>query len=96
MACIVVNAFLPYYEKTHDWPALAWWIHDHVPGYSSMVFFAKLAAFNIGWHEIPEKKISSYVPPKGVLTKPGMENFDGSHTHAYEAFLTQLSEKTSQ
>ena len=31
-----------------DW-ALAWYIHDHVPGYTEMVFFPKLAAFNIRW-----------------------------------------------
>jgi hypothetical protein len=46
-ACIVVNSFVEYYEKTGDWQALAWWIHDNIPGYSSMYFFPKLAAFNI-------------------------------------------------
>ena len=28
IACIVVNSFLPYYEKTKHWQALAWWIHE--------------------------------------------------------------------
>src|SRR5690606_2085845 len=30
-ACIVVNRFIPYYERTGDWEALAWWVHDHLP-----------------------------------------------------------------
>jgi len=32
-ACIVVNSFVDYYEETGDWPALAWWIHDHIAAY---------------------------------------------------------------
>jgi hypothetical protein len=32
-ACIVVNSFVDYYEKTGNWQALAWWIHDNVPAY---------------------------------------------------------------
>ena len=50
-ACIVVTSFLPYYEKTKNWQALAWWVHDNVPDYASMVFFPKLAAGNISWHQ---------------------------------------------
>ena len=38
---------------------MAWWIHDHLP-YASLYFFAKLGAFNIGWHEAPERRIDSY------------------------------------
>ena len=38
-ACIVVNSFIPYYERTNSWAALAWWIHDNIPGYSSICFF---------------------------------------------------------
>lgn len=90
MACIVVNAFLPYYERTEHWQALAWWIHDNVPGYSSMVFFPKLAAFNIGWHEKEEKRIDSYIQPKGCLTKPGMSNYEGIHQSEYSVFLKEL------
>lgn len=37
-------------------------------GYSSMYFFPKLAAFNLGWHERPEKRIDSYV---SVIDKNG-------------------------
>lgn len=90
MACIVVNRYLPYYERTTHWQALAWWIHDHVPGYSSMCFFPRLCAFNIGWHETPEKTIRSYVPPKGCLTRPGMANHDGDHSHEYLEMLKEV------
>ena len=33
-ACVVVTSFVPYYERTGDWTALAWWIHEHVPAYA--------------------------------------------------------------
>lgn len=89
-ACIVVNSFVNYYEATGDWQALAWWIHDNVPEYSSMYFFPKLAAFNIRWAETPEKKIQSYIPPKGYLTKPGMDNHEGDHSEYYRRFTDSL------
>lgn len=73
-ACIVVNSFIDYYQETNDWQALAWWIHDHIPNYSSMVFFPKLAVFNIRWCEQPDKVIKSYIKPKGILTAPDMNN----------------------
>jgi len=92
-ACIVVNSFVPYYEETKNWQALAWWIHDNVPAYSSLYFFPKLAAFNIRWCEVPDKTIKSYIEPKGVLTKPGMENFDGSHEKLYRDYIQSLSNK---
>lgn len=97
-ACIVVTSFIPYYEQTHDWTALAWWIHDQIKAYSAMDFFSKYAAFNISWHEDPkyQKKIWSYVEnphtsqKRGYLTKEGMENFSGSHKQFYQAFIEQL------
>lgn len=89
-ACIVVNSFVDYYEKTEDWQALAWWIHDNVPGYSSLFFFPKLAAVNIRWSPTPEKWIKSYVPPKGTLTKPGDESHSGSHEALYREFLRSI------
>ena len=46
-ACIVVHRFLPYYERTGHWQALAWWVHDHIPQNAGLTFFPKLAAFNI-------------------------------------------------
>lgn len=90
-ACIVINAFLPYYERTGHWQALAWWIHDHLPEYSSMYFFPKLAAFNISWHERPKKVIKSHITlSKGILTKPGEPNFAADHRSEYEPMLKEL------
>lgn len=88
-ACIVVPSFADAYEAGADWRALAWWIHDHLP-YSSLYFFPKRAAFNITWHERPERSIKSYVAPVGVLTKPGMANHEGSHAEWYKDLLATL------
>jgi hypothetical protein len=86
MACIVVNGYLDRYEQTQEWRSLAWWIHDHLP-YSSLCFFPKLCAFNIGWHEAPVRSIYSYVPPhKGYLTQANMDNHTGDHSEWYEGF----------
>jgi hypothetical protein len=72
--------------------ALAWWIHDHVPGYASMCFFPKFAAFNIGWHEKPAKTILSRTPPNlGYLTRPGEANRDGSHEAEYRQYLHNIA-----
>jgi len=89
-ACIVVPSFLDYYERTAHWQALAWWVHDNVPGYSSMYFFPKLAAFNVTWSEEPKKRIHSYITPKGCLTSPGKPNFEGSHQSEYRDFLSEI------
>jgi len=89
-ASIVVNSFIDYYEKTHHWQAMAWWIHDHLPP-TDLYFFPKLAAFNISWHEKPTRTIKSYVKPMGTLTKPGMSNFEGTHEEEYADFLATLS-----
>ncbi len=84
-ACIVVPWFADRYAEGADWRALAWWIHDHLP-YAELCFYPSLAAFNISWHERPVRRISSYVDPKGVLTKPGMANHEGSHAEWYAGF----------
>jgi len=60
-------------------------IHDHLP-YSELQFFPKLAAFNIGWHERPKRRIDSFIPPRGCLTRPGMESHEGDHSQAYSFF----------
>jgi hypothetical protein len=89
-ACIVVNRFVPYYERTGDWEAMAWWVHDHLP-YSDMEFFPKLAAFNLQWREEPVRRIYSYTPPRrGLLSKPGMDNWAGQHEAAYAAMLEEI------
>jgi len=84
-ACVVVPWFADRYEAGTDWRALAWWVHDHLP-YSSLYFFPKLAAFNIAWREQPERSISSYIEPRGTLTKPGMDNWAGDHSECYPGF----------
>jgi hypothetical protein len=45
--------------------ALAWWIHDRLPEWSCLEFFATHehadeVCFNIGWHEKPLKAITSW------------------------------------
>lgn len=81
-ACVVIPSFADRYARGTDWRSLAWWIHDHLP-YANLCFFPKLAAFNIRWHEKPERRIDSYIPPKGCLTRPGMTNHTGSHQSWY-------------
>ena len=88
-ACVVVPWFADRYAAGTDWRAMAWWIHDHLP-YGSLTFFPKLAAFNISWHQQPERRIDSYVAAKGTLTKPGMDNWDGSHADQYEGFPSMI------
>lgn len=77
-ACIVIPSFADRYEAGMDWRSLAWWIHDHLP-YSTLYFFPRLCAFNIQWTDRPERRIDSYIKPIGCLTKPGMDNHNGSH-----------------
>jgi hypothetical protein len=67
------------------WQSMAWWIHDHLP-YSELQFFPRLAAFNIGWHEHPLRRISSFAPPRGLLTAPHMANHAGTHEAEYPGF----------
>ena len=97
-ACIIVNSFIPYYQHTEDWTALAWWIHDNIDAYVNMIFFPKYAAFNISWRENPNtsKWIYSYIKnphtgKSGYLTKQGMDNFKGSHEHFYREFIRELA-----
>jgi hypothetical protein len=95
MACIVIPWLadrlgnftdpLGATSKNVSWPQMAWWIHDHLP-YSELQFFPKLAAFNIAWHETPKRCITSFAPPRGLLTKPGMANHDGDHSAHYRGF----------
>lgn len=89
-ACVIVHAAVPYYEATGRWEALAWWIHDHLP-YDELEFFPKLAAFNLNWREHRRGRIHSFIPPRrGVLTKPGMTNFEGKHEREYAEWLAGL------
>ncbi|WP_421791308.1 peptidase M15 [Hyphobacterium sp.] len=80
---LVVNSWVEEFEKTKNWPAMAWFIHDHLP-YSHMWFYPQLGAFNLTWSETPQRIIKSYVTPKGTLTKPGMDNHDTDHSTEYD------------
>lgn len=84
-ACIVIPWVWDRERKAGGWQNLAWWIHDHLP-YASLCFFPKLWAFNIQWHERPRRTIRSYAEPRGLLTKPGMANHEGSHAAFYPGF----------
>lgn len=85
MATVVVPWFADRYRAGADWRQMAWWIHDHLP-YDRLLFFPKLAAFNISWHERPRRRIDSFIAPRGCLTKPGMSNHAGSHAELYPGF----------
>lgn len=94
-ACIVVPWFADLYAKgagsagekdRADWRALAWWIHDNLP-YGRLQFFPRLCAFNIQWHERPQRRIDSFIAPRGCLTKPGMENHAGDHSGWYRGVI---------
>ncbi len=69
-ACIVVPWFAAGFPAGRDWRDLAWWLHDHLP-FSEIGFFPIGAAFNIGWHEAPRRRITSYVAPRGTLLAAG-------------------------
>ena len=87
MTSVVVPWFVDHYVAGVDWRAMAWWIHEHLP-YSQLQFFPKLAAFNIGWRERPRRRIDSFIAPRGCLTRPGMANQAGDHSHHYPEFPT--------
>ena len=72
-ASVVIPWFAAQYEKGRDWRDLAWWLHDHLEGYSEVWFFPKLAAFNLVWRETPRRRIDSYIAPRGTLWKAGLE-----------------------
>jgi hypothetical protein len=71
MGAIATVIVADRYRDGADWRALASWIRDHLP-YSQLQFFPKLAAFNIGWHERPRRRIASFIAPNGCLTRPRM------------------------
>ena len=85
-ACIVIPTFIEFLDAGGDWQEMAWYIHDNLP-YSSLFFFPKLGAFNLRWSENPDRRIDSYIRPKGTLTKPGMTNYDCNHADKYENLL---------
>lgn len=91
-ACVVVPWLVDRIAHGGHWTEMAWWIHDHLP-YNTLYFFPKLAAFNINWHEVPQRRIDSYAEPRGCLTKPGMANHGGSHALMYSGFPKLVGER---
>lgn len=83
-ACVVVPAFWDRFQAEGDWRRLAWWIHDHLP-YAAIEMFPRYWAMNLTWHEAPQRTISSFAAPRGVLTRPGMANWAGAHTAEWQA-----------
>ncbi len=69
-ASIVIPWFADQYDQGRDWRDLAWWMHDHL-AYSEIWFFPKLCAFNLVWRPTPQRRIDSYIAPRGSLLKPG-------------------------
>lgn len=67
-ACVTVSIpwFARRYDQGRDWRHLAWWLWDHLD-FHEVYFFPKTAAFNLTWREAPEKRILSYIAPRGLL-----------------------------
>lgn len=85
-ACVVVPVLTDYIAQGGSWQEMAWWIHDHLP-YSTLCFFSKSGAFNIGWHERPARRIDSHAAPQGCLVRPGMPGVEGLHEDKYAGLL---------
>jgi hypothetical protein len=65
-ASIVIPWFADRYEHGRDWRDLAWWLYDHLP-FAEAWFFPRLCAFNLSWRPDPQRRIDSYIAPKGTL-----------------------------
>jgi hypothetical protein len=83
MACILVSWFEDHRKDSSRWAEIAWRIHDHLTN-STLQFFAS-GAFNIGWHNTPQRVITSTKAPH-KLTSPDMANHSGSHPSEYPHF----------
>jgi hypothetical protein len=88
-ACVVLPAFWDRFQAEGDWQKLAWWIHVHLP-YSELEFYPRYWACNITWHDRPERYISSYAEPRGILTKPGATNHECSHASEWQTLEEAL------
>jgi hypothetical protein len=62
---VVVPAFYDAHPEEGGWQVLARWIDDNLP-YSIAQFYPTWWAFNLGWHERPQRRIDSFAEPKGV------------------------------
>jgi hypothetical protein len=64
-------------------------IHDHLD-YSELVFYPKLCAFNIGWHQKPKRTMKSHIAPLGYMVAP-RQWADTGHAEWYQDFPTFVS-----
>ena len=69
-ASVVIPWFADHYARGRDWRDLAWWLYDHLP-FSEVWFFPRLCAFNIAWRPEPQRRIDSYIAPRGSLLRAG-------------------------
>jgi hypothetical protein len=85
---IIIPWYLPRFEVSGDPRPLAWWIRDHIPAYSEMIFFPWLCAFNVRWYEGPSDK--AIILDDGVdeelLSDKTMANFNEDHSSLYHDF----------
>ena len=71
-ACATVSIpwFAAQYRAGRDWRDLAWWLWDHLE-FHEVYFFPVNAAFNLTWREAPERRVLSYIAPRGWLVGDG-------------------------
>jgi hypothetical protein len=87
-ACIVIPAYVDYYNETGDWQSLAWWIHYHIPSYQKMTFYKEMCAFNIRWYENPNE-------PKEIKTSRASSNFDKKYLLKNGETIAHFRDKSS-
>jgi hypothetical protein len=63
-ACVVLPAFHDLCPEEGGWRVLARWIDKNL-NFGSVQFYPFCWAFNIQWHERPERRIDSFAEPKG-------------------------------
>ncbi|MDR6851751.1 hypothetical protein J2Y54_001244 [Sphingomonas sp. BE123] len=94
MACVVLPEFVDAFPGDGDWTHLAWWVHDHLP-YATLEFFPTNWAFNISWHEQPQRTIYSYAKwregdgwkARGYLTRAGMDKHAIGHRAEWDKLI---------
>ena len=89
-ASVIAPWYLERYAETDDFRPLGWWIADNVEHFAEAFFFPWLCAFNIRWYEGPSDKAIEYDAPEQrediVLTRRGMDRFDGDHSDQNPGF----------
>ncbi len=60
MACVVSPWLADFTAAHRNWHPMAEWVQTQLP-YSELIFFPRLAAFNIGWHERPKRIVRTHI-----------------------------------